>query len=195
MASVLALSLYAHPAALPQTTLSQTTSPQTTPPQTALPQTTPTQSNSASTKSSLIQSQAKKENPMKFSKITPNLVVADLDKSLKFYRDVLGFSIAQTVPDKAPFIFAWMKHGGAELFLNVNMPPQPGEPDLYAGKSIGGGTLSLYLVMEGIDELYATVQQQKVPIVIAMHKQFYGMKEFAIHDPDGHLLIFAEEAR
>jgi uncharacterized glyoxalase superfamily protein PhnB len=132
---------------------------------------------------------------MKFNKITPNLVVADMDKSLNFYRDVLGFSIAQTVPDKAPFIFAWMKHGGTELFLNVNMPPQPGEPDLYAGKSIGGGTLSLYLVMEGIDELYATVQQQKVPIVIAMHKQFYGMKEFAIHDPDGYLLIFAEEAR
>ena len=49
--------------------------------------------------------------------------------------------------------------------------------------------------MEGIDALYASVQQQKVPIVIAMHKQFYGMKEFAVHDPAGYLLIFAEEAR
>jgi len=141
------------------------------------------------------QSQIQKEKPMKFSKITPNLVVADMEKSLKFYRDVLGFSVSQTVPDKAPFIFAWMKRNDAELFLNVNMPPQPGEPGLYAGKPIGGGTLSLYLVMEGIDELYATVQQQQIPIVIAMHKQFYGMKEFAVHDPDGYLLIFAEEAK
>ena len=132
---------------------------------------------------------------MNFKKITPNLVVADLDKSLKFYRDILGFSISQTVPDKPPFIFAWMKRGEAELFLNVNMPPQPGEPDLYAGKPIGGGTLSLYLVMEGIDELYASVQQQKIPIVIAMHTQFYGMKEFAVRDPDGYLLIFAEPAK
>ena len=119
----------------------------------------------------------------------------DLNNLLPFYRDVLGFSVSQTVPDKAPFIFAWMKRNDAELFLNQNMSPQAGEPDLYAGKSIGGGTLSLYLVMEGIDELYASVQQQKIPIVIAMHKQFYGMKEFAVHDPDGYLLIFAQEER
>ncbi len=144
------------------------------------------------------QSQSKpyqKEKPMKFNKITPNLVVVDLDKSLKFYRDVLGFSVSQTVPDKAPFIFAWMKRDDADIFLNANLPPQPGEPDLYAGKPVGGGTLSLYLVMEGIDDLYAKAQQQKVPIVIAMHKQFYGMREFAVHDPDGYLLIFAQEER
>ena len=139
--------------------------------------------------------QSQKEKPMKFNKITPNLVVADMEKSLKFYRDVLGFSVSQTVPDKAPFIFAWMKRGDADVFLNANMPPQPGEPDLYAGKAVGGGTLSMYLVMEGIDELYTGVQQKKSPIVIAMHKQFYGMKEFAMHDPDGYLLIFAQEER
>jgi len=138
---------------------------------------------------------SQKEKPMKFNKITPNLVVADMEKSLKFYRDVLGFSVSQTVPDKAPFIFAWMKRVDADIFLNANMPPQPGEPDLYAGKPVGGGTLSLYLVMEGIDDLYAKVQQEKVPIVVKMHKQFYGMKEFAVHDPDGYLLIFAEEEK
>jgi hypothetical protein len=30
--------------------------------------------------------------------------------------------------------------------------------------------------------------------VIAMHKEFYGMREFAVHDPDGYPLIFAEQA-
>jgi uncharacterized glyoxalase superfamily protein PhnB len=158
----------------------------------AVPQ---SQSNDPQSGTTISQSQIKKEKPMKFSKITPNLVVTDMEKSLKFYRDVLGFSVSQTVPDKAPFIFAWMKRDDADIFLNVHMPPQPGEPDLYAGKSIGGGTLSLYLVMEGIDELYASVQQQKIPIVIAMHTQFYGMKEFAVHDPDGYLLIFAQQER
>jgi uncharacterized glyoxalase superfamily protein PhnB len=162
----------------------------------------PVQSNHAlksSTSQSKSPEKSKQEKPMqstpmKFNKVTPNLVIADMEKSVEFYRDVLGFSVSQTVPDKAPFIFAWMKRDDAEIFLNANMPPQPGEPDLYAGKPVGGGTMSLYLVMEGIDDLYAKVQQQKVPIVIAMHKQFYGMKEFAIHDPDGYLLIFAEHA-
>ena len=156
------------------------------------------QSNSSSTSGasqSETKSQTKKEKSMKFHKVTPNLVVTNMEKSLTFYRDTLGFSVSQTVPDKAPFIFAWMKRDDADIFLNQNMPPQPGEPDLYAGKPVGGGTLSLYLVMEGIDEIYAKVQQQKVPIVVAMHKQFYGMREFAVHDPDGYLLIFAEEAK
>jgi hypothetical protein len=27
-----------------------------------------------------------------------------------------------------------------------------------------------------------------------MHKEFYGMREFAVHDPDGYPLIFAEQA-
>jgi len=48
---------------------------------------------------------------MKFHKVTPNLVVTNMEKSLTFYRDTLGFSVSQTVPDKAPFIFAWMKRG------------------------------------------------------------------------------------
>ena len=54
--------------------------------------------------------------PMKFNKVTPNLVIADMEKSVEFYRDVLGFSVSQTVPDKAPFIFAWMKRDDAESF-------------------------------------------------------------------------------
>ena len=147
---------------------------------------------SASTPAAPSQTQ-KKESTMKFNKITPNLMVADMEKSLKFYRDVLGFTVSQTVPEKPPFIFAWMKRGDAELFLNQHMPPQPGQPDLYAGKQIGG-TLSMYIALEGIEDLHKTVESNGVKIVIPLHKEFYGMKEFAVHDPDGYLLIFAERA-
>ncbi len=135
----------------------------------------------------------KKENTVKFNKITPNLMVADMEKSLKFYRDVLGFTVAQTVPEKPPFIFAWMKRGEAELFLNQHMAPQPGQPDLYGGSKIGG-TLSMYLPVEGIEELHKTMEGNGVKIAIPLHKEFYGMKEFAVHDPDGYLIIFAERA-
>lgn len=133
------------------------------------------------------------EKTMKFYKVTPNLIVADMEKSLKFYRDVLGFTVSRTVPDKAPFIFAWMKRGEADIFLNQHMPPQPGQPDLFAGRQIGG-TLSMYIAVEGIDELLKTVEGQGVKIAVPLHKEFYGMKEFAVFDPDGYLIIFAERA-
>lgn len=128
---------------------------------------------------------------MKFNTITPNLIVTDMEKSLHFYRDVLGFAVSQTVPEKAPFIFAWMKREDANLFLNQQMPPQPGQPDPLAGRAVGG-TLSMYMVLEGIDDLLKIVERAGVNPAIPLHKEFYGMKEFAVVDPDGYLIIFAE---
>ena len=55
---------------------------------------------------------------MKFTDVTPNLIVSDLDRSLAFYRDVLGFSLVTTVPDAAPFVFAWLKRDEVNVFLN-----------------------------------------------------------------------------
>src|SRR5437868_1104976 len=46
---------------------------------------------------------------MKFESATPNLIVSDIERSTAFYRDVLGFEQLRTVPDKAPFVFVWMK--------------------------------------------------------------------------------------
>lgn len=131
---------------------------------------------------------------MKFNKVTPNLIVRDMEKSIAFYREVLGFTVSQTVPDKAPFIFAWMKSGEADIFLNIHQKPSEGRPDLYSGKEIGG-TMSLYIAMDGVEELAKSVQAHGVKLTIPLHMEFYGMKEFAILDPDGYLLIFAERVQ
>ena len=55
---------------------------------------------------------------MKFTDVTPNLIVSDIDRSLAFYRDVLGFGLVTTVPDAAPFVFAWLKRDEVNVFLN-----------------------------------------------------------------------------
>jgi len=43
---------------------------------------------------------------MKALKLTPNLVVRDVTASLNFYRNVLGFECAFSVPDAPPYVFA-----------------------------------------------------------------------------------------
>jgi uncharacterized glyoxalase superfamily protein PhnB len=154
----------------------------------AAPLATPQTSTPAPTQSEI----TKKEKTMKFNKVTPNLIVADMEKSLAFYRDVLGFTVSQSVPDKSPFVFAWINRGGADIFLNQHMPPQAGQPDLFAGKQIGG-TLSMYLAMDGIEDLLKAVEAHRIKIAMPLHTEFYGMKEFAVFDPDGYLLIFAEQ--
>ena len=56
---------------------------------------------------------------MKLTDVTPNLIVSDIDRSIAFYRDVLGFTVTTTVPDAVPFVFAWMQRDDVKVFLNA----------------------------------------------------------------------------
>ena len=53
-----------------------------------------------------------------FTSVTPNLLVSNIDRSTAFYRDVLGFTVKQTVPDAAPFVFVWLERDAVPVFLN-----------------------------------------------------------------------------
>ena len=132
----------------------------------------------------------KAEEKMTFESLTPNLIVSDIDRSAAFYRDVLGFERVTTVPEKPPFVFVWLKHGSVNVFLNVPQP-EKATPPLALDKAIAG-TNSMYIKLDGIDDLAARVHDHGVTPAIPMHKEFYGMREFAVLDPDGYLIIFAE---
>ncbi len=126
---------------------------------------------------------------MSFKKVTPNLVVRDVVKSVEFYRDVLGFELGMSVPDTPPYVFAGMQHGEVAIFLNDRHVAAEELP-VMAERQIGG-TLTLYIEVAGIDDLFARLDG-KVDVVMALKTQFYGMREFAIADPDGWILTFAE---
>jgi len=53
-----------------------------------------------------------------FQSITPNLIVRDVARSTAFYRDVLGFTVGETVPAAEPFVFVWLKRDEVSVFLN-----------------------------------------------------------------------------
>ena len=55
-------------------------------------------------------------------KLTPNLIVSNVERSIAFYRDVLGFTVTATVPDAAPYVFAAVQSGPVEVFLNAPEP-------------------------------------------------------------------------
>jgi lactoylglutathione lyase len=124
-----------------------------------------------------------------FASVTPNLIVRDIDRSTAFYRDVLGFGVKQTVPDAAPFVFVWLERDGVPVFLN---DPKAAEHD-YPGASTrpAGGTATLFFIVSGVDAFHERVKAQ-TRIVMPIKTQFYGMREFAVEDPDGHILTFAE---
>lgn len=122
-----------------------------------------------------------------FKSLTPNLVVREIATSTAFYRDVLGFTVKQTVPDEAPFVFVWLERDGVQVFLNDLGKVQTDLPA--AAQNIGGS--GVFIIVEGLDALHDAVSK-KTTLVMPLTKQFYGMREFALADPDGHVITFAE---
>lgn len=125
----------------------------------------------------------------RFLSITPNLIVRDVAKSTAFYRDVLGFAVKQTVPDAEPFVFVWLEKDGVPVFLNDIKATEHDYPD--AAKMPPGGTAAMFFAITGVDDYHAAVSP-KATVVMPLKTQFYGMREFAVTDPDGHLITFAE---
>jgi lactoylglutathione lyase len=124
-----------------------------------------------------------------YTKITPNLLVASVERSLAFYIDTLGFTRGLTVPEQPPFVFASVTSGAVEIFFNdaaTAVKEYPG----FAGKPIGA-TGTLFIEMEGVDALHDRLKP-RVKIVMPIVTQFYGMREFAVEDVDGYVLTFAE---
>lgn len=122
-----------------------------------------------------------------FTSLTPNLVVRDIAASTAFYRDILGFTVKQTVPDQAPFVFVWLVRGPVQIFLNDLATVARDLPA--AGKNLGGS--GMFIIVDGIDALHDEVST-RTALVMPMTKQFYGMREFAVADPDGHIVTLAE---
>ena len=122
-------------------------------------------------------------------KLTPNLVVSDVERSLAFYREVLGFTRTMTVPDESPYVFAGVQSGSVEIFLNAPGPAIEEYP-VFSGKQIGG-TLTLFIEVSRIEEIYEELKT-RVKVTMPLEKKWYGLTEFAFEDPDGYVITFAE---
>jgi catechol 2,3-dioxygenase-like lactoylglutathione lyase family enzyme len=127
--------------------------------------------------------------PYELTKLTPNLIVSDVGRSLAFYRDVLGFTVGPTVPDAPPFVFAIVQSGPVEVFLNA---PEPAIAEYPAFKDRPiGGTLTLFIEVVDIARAHESLKD-RVKIVMPLEHKWYGVTEFAFEDPDGYLITFAE---
>jgi lactoylglutathione lyase len=132
---------------------------------------------------------------MKLTDVVPNLIVSNIDASTIFYRDILGFTVVTTVPEQPPFAFVWLQRGDVSVFLNTAASVAQDLPGLSARPV--GGTATLFVMVhadsaeKGVDALFSTVSSRS-RVVMPLKDQFYGMREFAIEDPDGYVLIFAQ---
>lgn len=122
-------------------------------------------------------------------KLTPNLMVEDVQRTLSFYQDVLGFKVLMTLPDQPPFDFAIVERDQVELMFQSRSSLSENVPAL-SGHAIGASQ-TFYIEVEGIAKLYENLRE-KLDIVVDLHTTFYGTQEFYFRDVNGYILSFSE---
>lgn len=123
--------------------------------------------------------------------LVPELICGDLDRSIAFYVDLLGFRILYARPEDR---FAYLDRGGAELMLLHFRPAArllaraPLEPPFGRG-------LNLQIQVEDLDALHEAVLNADLPIFLPLEERWYrrddteiGVRQFVVQDPDGYLI-------
>jgi lactoylglutathione lyase len=127
---------------------------------------------------------------MQIKKLTPNLVVRNVEASLKFYREILGLEKAISVPDESPYVFAAVSNGVVEIFFNDQKTVAAELPSLAATI---GASLTLYMEVDSLPTVFERVLKAGAKISMPVTEQFYGMKEFAFEDGDGYTITIAQK--
>jgi uncharacterized glyoxalase superfamily protein PhnB len=122
-------------------------------------------------------------------KITPVLLVNEIEPILPFWIDRLGFTKTIAVPDGRKLGFVALEKGGTELMYQTFASVEKDAPPAMAAAARKGPTY-LYLEVDNLDDVLATMKD--VQKVMPERTAFYGMREFAVQDPSGHFITFAQ---
>jgi uncharacterized glyoxalase superfamily protein PhnB len=120
---------------------------------------------------------------MTITQAVPLLRVADVARSIDWYRDTLGL-VGDPFPALPPHAFALLRNGATEVMLRRSDVPARSKPRPY--------DWDVYLRMDGgrFRDLFARLNERGI-VTRRLERMFYGLAEFEITDPDGHVICLS----
>jgi len=127
------------------------------------------------------------------ARLVPELDVADLDRALAFYVEVIGCRVLFDRPEER---FAFLDLAGVHLMLEEAAGPGRRFRTAPLEYPYGRGVNFMIEVPE-IEQLHGRVKAAGCEIVIPLEERWYrhdeienGHRQFVVADPDGYLLRF-----
>ena len=109
------------------------------------------------------------------------LAVPDLQISLAFYRDVLGFDIVEIGDD------------GWRFFILDACEIMAGHcPDAIPPADLGDHSYFAYFILDDLDDYHDRVTTAGAQVIKSLRNEPWGMREFAIRTIDGHRIMFGQ---
>ena len=117
--------------------------------------------------------------------VNPLVFVRDLERSSRFYAEIMKLCITRAEGDVVIFENGFAIHQGEALqqtvWKNVEMPD--GE--------YGRRNLLLYFEDDDIDAAFESISPH-VRLIHPVERQFWGQRVFRFYDPDGHAIEIGE---
>jgi catechol 2,3-dioxygenase-like lactoylglutathione lyase family enzyme len=117
--------------------------------------------------------------------ISPSFIVSNVDQTIAFYRDKLGFETRFQQPDRNPF-FAIIGRDGAQIFIKSEKDVAP-VPNSRRHRHL---RLDAFVYAPDPDALAAEFADHGAAFSVPLEDTTDGLRGFEICDPDGYVLFF-----
>ncbi len=133
--------------------------------------------------------QTEEKKTMNVKRITPVLLVKEIEPVVPFWVERLGFTKTIEVPEGNKIGFVAFQKGTTEVMYQTYSSVEKDAPPSMAAEARKGPTY-LYIEVDNFDAVLAAMKDVK--IVMPVRTAFYGMKEFGVREPGGHFITFAQ---
>ena len=123
------------------------------------------------------------------SSLSPSFTVNDVEKSLEWYRDILGFGVEETWKENDKVVGVSLKAGGVSLMI--------GQDDWKKGRDRkkGEGVRIYCMTKKSVDDLAERIEANGGTLDHGPMDQPWGVRDIALTDPDGFKITIAAEKR
>jgi hypothetical protein len=121
-------------------------------------------------------------------KLTPVLIVDEIEPCLPFWVDRLGFEKTVEVPEGSKLGFVILRKDGVEVMYQSRESVEKDVPALLPER--GGRGIGLFVEVSDVGAVERALAG--FDVVVPRRRTFYGMDEVGVREPGGNAVIFAQ---
>jgi uncharacterized glyoxalase superfamily protein PhnB len=133
--------------------------------------------------------ESKQQETLNLKAIMPAITATDLQTSLAWYRDVLGFTVAEEYKQEDRLMGVQLQAGSVQMML--------GQDDFAKGRDRqkGAGLRFFCTTAQDVDQLAAAIKERGGKLAHEPTDQPWGTRDFGIVDPDGFNISISTEPK
>ena len=126
-----------------------------------------------------------KPETFRANELTASLTVKDVERSMAWYRDVLGFTIDNRYERGGKLMAVGLKAGSVRLLINQDDGAKGWD------RAKGEGISIMFTTAQNVDEVAARIKESGGTLLTEPTDMPWGARAFRLQDPDGFKLAIS----